>query len=866
MKKILTFSSAFAILFCITFFGCQFPEDQSRTGFGRKKSKLEAKLGPSENSFAMRAYPDQTLDVDAYKTALISLSENVQSRTTQPGFDLEWVTQGPGNIGARVNNLAVDPQDEAIMYAGFSHGGIFKTEDGGLSWKPIFDDQPFLSIGHIAIDPTDSETIYVGTGDVNIPGGYFIGNGIYKSTDGGDIWQNIGLKDHGIISKVVVDPNNAQTVYAGTMGVPGKTDINRGLYKSTDGGQTWQRILFIAQNAGVIDFDLDPSDSQTIIAASWDRFRSDFVSVIAGENSKLWKSTNAGNDWTELSNGLPDENEMGRIGITHSASASGVLYSVFVSDRSQLYGIYKSTDNGDNWTEVIDFERFDEEVNGSPLGGFGWYFGKIRVNPLDENDIYLLGVDLWRSRDAGQTWERATPVWWEYSVHADKHDLDFTPSGNMILSTDGGIYKFDQITEEWSDIENIPATQFYRVAYNPHNSDWYYGGAQDNGTTGGNQFDINGWERLNGADGFQPAFHPTNPDVYYFETQNGGITGTNNGGDSFFGADDGLRGETRNWDMPYFISPNNPDILYAGGTKLFRSDAGAIPEFEPVTDLLTSVDGSSNFTISTIDESPIIFGQVYVGTTEGRVYRTQFNGTTSDTVNISEGLPVRYVTSIKASPTKANTVFVTHSGYRANEYTPHVHRSDDGGSTWTDISQNLPEIAVNDIFIIPNTGDSILFVASDGGVYGTVNAGEEWHRLGINMPIIPVQDMDFNVVKQEIVAATYARSIMTYNIEDILNTDVSSSSEPTFVEKQAFVKVFPNPSSDFINIEFQNIEPNRPAEIVIINNKGQLMYQQQVDQSGKISHQVDISDFPFGKYFTKVKLRHLVKSAAFIKS
>lgn len=848
------------IISCFCLSSCQL---DSKIDISNKK--LESKLGPNDHYFSMRAYPDQEFDFRAYKNAMNDVSENVKSRISEKGFENDWETQGPGNIGARVNNLAADPQNEDIMYAGFSHGGIFKTIDGGSNWEPIFDDQAFLSIGHIAIDPNDSETIYAGTGDVNIPGGFFIGDGVYKSTDSGETWENIGLQNHGIIAKIEIDPTNSQIIYVAAMGHPSVQGNDRGLYKSVDGGETWEQILYIAESTGVIDFLINPNDPTTILAAGWERYRSDFESIVSGSTGGIWKTTDAGNTWKKLEKDLPKDVDFGRIGFDFLPSDPNIVFSIYISDASDLMAIFKSTDAGENWTELIDYERFRDEVQGNPLGGFGWYFGQIRVNPADENEIFLLGVDLWKTSDGGLTWEAATPPWWQYSVHADKHDLDFLPSGKIILSTDGGLYRYDPDTDEWTDIENIAATQFYRVAYNPHNPDLYYGGAQDNGTTGGNLTFINDWERLWGADGFQPVFHPTDPDIFYYETQNGSLTGTMDGGFDFFPADQGLQSEVRNWDMPYFMSVHDPNILYAGTKSLFRSDAGPEPLFLQVTDFLVENNSHSRYTISALDESPIVKGQVYAGTTDGNVWRTQFNGTTSDAVNISMGLPDRYVTSVKASPTKANTVFVTHSGYKYNEYLPRIHRSDDGGLTWVDISAGLPDLGINDVFIFPNKGDSIIFVGTDGGVYGTVDAAETWHRLGANMPIIPVNDMDLNVAKNELIAGTYARSIMTYNLDELTNPNGSVETDsPAFAEKES-LKIFPNPATDFIELEFLNHESGRTAEIAIVDASGKLVFSESEKRNGIIKKRIDISDLPKGQFFVKIKVRHLVRSGSFMK-
>jgi len=842
------------------FFSCQNEIDLP------KSDRLESKLGPNDHYFQMRAYPDQDYNLKAYKSAMSELKNSVSNRSTIQGFDKDWVTQGPGNIGGRINSVAVHPTDSDIIYAGFSHGGVFKTIDGGDNWEPIFDDQAFLSIGVIEIDPNDTETIFVGTGDVNIPGGFFIGNGIYKSTNGGETWSNIGLTEHGIISKIEVHPTNSQIVYAGAMGIPSIRDENRGLYKSTDGGLNWQPVLQVADQAGVIDLLLHPQNPDIVFASTWDRHRTNFISIVSGSNAGVWKTSDGGQNWDNVIEPYLDGGEMGRIGLAMSGTDPDIVTALLIGpSNNDLHSIIQTNDSGETWDILIDEQRFDDEFSGSPLGGFGWYFGKIRMNPRDDNDLFLLGVDLWRSRDKGETWALASPRWWEYIVHADKHDLDFTADGGFTLATDGGLYKTDIETTEWIDIENLPTTQFYRVAYNPHQPDSYFGGAQDNGTTGGNRDSINAWPRLWGGDGFQPVYHPTDPNIFYYETQFGNINGTEDGGENFFSADEGLAGESKNWDMPYMLSPHDPDVMYVGTDKLFRSFIGPEPFFLPMTDSLTDETNSSRHTVSTLDESPLVVGQVYVGTTDGNVWRTQFVDFFHEVVDISTGLPDRYVTSIKASPTLENTVFVTHSGYLNNEYLPRIHRSDDGGSNWIDISGNLPDIAINDVLILPERGDSILFVGTDGGVYGSINGGEEWERLGANMPIIPVQDMDYNVINRELVAATYARSIQSYDLSEILDevSDVEESSTPLALKTS--LKISPNPAADFVNLEFFNSEKGKTAQLVILDIQGRVVFQKQIEGFGNNETQVDISKFASGQYVAKLKIRHRVEAVSFIK-
>jgi photosystem II stability/assembly factor-like uncharacterized protein len=816
---------------------------------------------PAEDFFLARNYPDASIDVKAYTKALKEARESISFRQVFKGFEEDWIVRGPANLGARINTVAVHPNDEDIIYVGFSRGGVWRTTDGGINWEPIFDDQLFLAIGDIEFDSANPDIIYVGTGDPNISSHPGIGNGVYKSQDGGDTWEHLGLAPQCIISQVRVHPENPDIVFAAAMGLPFERNNERGLYRSDDAGQSWSQVLFISDQAGIIDMALHPTNPDIIYAAGWDRIRSNTESIITGTGAKIYKTTNGGNDWEMLNDGLPLQS-IGRIGLAVTPAAPDAVYALYVGNDSQFYDVFRSNDAGDSWVSTEP----EGELPG--LGGFGWYFGKIEVSPSDPEDFFVLGVDLWRTVDGGATYFMASPPWWSYEVHADKHDLVFLASGNILLATDGGLYRSDYETIEWEDIESIPTTQFYRVAYNPHLPDHYYGGAQDNGTTGGT--DINDiWDRIYGGDGFQPAFRPDNPDVMYAETQRGGIVYSDSGGNFWDSGTDGIDGsDRRDWDMPYFISPHNPDVLYTGTYRVYRSTNGIKPQWEPISEDLTDgiILASRYHVITTLDESPITEGKLYVGTVDANVWRSDNGGASWN--NVSDGLPVRYVTSVKASPTDDNVVYVAHSGYKDNDFIPHIHRSGNGGEDWEDISSNLPALAINDIYILPNHQDSILFVATDGGVYGTMDAGESWERLGANMPYIPVYDMVWNEARNELVVGSFARSIMSYPIDSLLvqpmDTVVVNTEEFAMPERPA-LNIYPSPATDMINLEFENIEPGKSYEVAIIDAQGRLVNLFEGDQQQGVKEQIDIAQLTAGWYTVKVKMRHEVKTSRFVK-
>jgi len=850
------------LFICISLFACH--QNQTSTDTSVDNDRIQQKHEPSDEFFMQRAGPDGRFGVDTYISALKKVKNQAVSRSIN-GFSDNWTTQGPGNIGARVNTVAVNPNDENIIYAGFSEGGVFKTTDGGANWTPIFDDQVRLAIGDIVLDPTNPDIVYVGTGDVNITGYPFIGDGLYRSMDAGNTWTNLGLAEQRIISKIAIDPTNPSTIFAATMGLPFEKGNDRGLYRSTDNGGSWEQILFLSDSTGVIDLLINPNNPQTLYAAGWDRIRNNTLSISKGLGAKLYKSIDGGDNWTLLEGGLPNTEPHSRIGLTMFRGNPDVIYAQYVDAAShQLEHIFKTSNGGASWNPIpIDYSTGMSE---NAMGGFGWYFGKIEVNPNSEDDLYLLGIDLWRTQDGGNTWDMASPPWWYYEVHADKHAIVFLQDGGVLLGTDGGIYRSDADNNLWEDIENIPTTQFYRVAYNPHLPDVYYGGAQDNGSTGGNASYMNNWPRIYGGDGFQMAFDPTDPNRYFVETQRGNINVTLNDGSNYQSGDNGINnGDRRNWDMPYFISSHDSYILYTGTQRVYKGE-GDIPFWAPISEDLTDGEDSEHRyrNISAVDESQIEAGLLYAGTGDGNLWRGDNDG--AAWTSISNGLPDQYVTDVVASPTDVNTVYVTYSGYRDNDFIPRIHRSTDQGISWEDISNNLPDLAINELLVLPETSDSVLFVATDGGVYGSVTAGTEWERLGANMPIITVYDLVHNVANNELVAGTFARSIMSYPLDSISEgLGEMTSTFATTKRTEKGIKVYPSLTTDFVNIEMENMEPGRGVEFVVIGVDGKLMYQSPKFSDREVTQQLDISAYPAGQYFVKVKNRHKVLSVAFVK-
>lgn len=797
------------------------------------------KLYPSEDFFLMKQFPATKFAIGAYDKALASVMKFIHSPSNRSGG--QWQVEGPGNIGARANTIAVDPKDSKNILVGYSEGGIYRTQDGGQNWSPVFDGQSRLSIGDIVFDPQNSSTIYAGTGDPNISGYPFIGDGMYKSIDGGTSWQNIGLRETRVISQIRVSEQNSQVIYVGAMGIPFEKSNHKGVYKSVNGGQSWQQVLFINDSTGVIDLAIHPFNHNIIYAAGWNRLRNNHKSVVSGPDAKIFKSENGGQTWSILENGLPMD-ESSRIGIDISKTNPNILYACYTDAISlELKGVYKSIDGGDSWTSLNMSDHKDEIY-----GGFGWYFGKIRINPNDANDVFLLGVEMIRSKDGGASWANAVPPWWTYEVHADKHDLIFNED-KMYLTTDGGAYSAGINDEVWQKIENNPTTQFYRVAYNPHKPDYYYGGAQDNGTTGGNASIINAWDRIFGGDGFQAIFHPLDSNIVYLETQNGALVVTNDGGLNFNNAINGIsNSEPRNWDMPVIMSVQNPNVLYTGTDKIYKNESGSQPNWVPISPVLT--DPLSPFlrhNISTLHSSPLDENLIATGTSDGLVWASEDCGSTWK--NLSFNLPHKYVSSVYFSSKYAKTLYVSFTGYKDNDNTPYIFKSNDLGASWTPIQGNLPFIAINNILALEQkkSDKDILFVATDAGVFFTKDH-VEWDRLGDNMPLITVYDIDYNPSKNQLVAGTFGRSIQTFDLKQINYPDVVDT-ENVWTD-QLF--------------DIQNTLISDHAPLIITKRNSAFVQLYLIDISGKMVKnislnsdrtEIDMCGFAPGNYFLSEK-------------
>ncbi|PCJ81043.1 MAG: hypothetical protein COA49_07000 [Bacteroidetes bacterium] len=764
MKKNRRFSQLLLVTFSVslifTFFFVE-KIDGFRTINNDSRKNAFSKFEPWEAASFKWSYPDNDWDARSADEALVAVREHFEALEAldySREIGGSWRMEGPQNIGGRLNAIQRDPFDANHILVGSAAGGLFGTNDGGESWVPLTDDFGWMAMGSIAFHPSQEGVIYIGTGDPQISSHPRIGNGVYRSTDGGANWVHLGLDSARIVSKVLILEDSPEIVMAATMGNPAVKGPDRGLYRSTNSGATWTQVLLPSDSAGVNDIAYDPT-SGIMIAAGWNRLRNSISSLVTGPESKLYRSSDLGLTWTPITNPWGMEDRC-RIGVNE---VNGTFFALVVGLDMQVDNIYKSTNGGLSWTPII----VDPAPLANALGGFGWYFSKIRVNPWNVDDITILGVDIWNSLDGGETWSEMAPPWWEYSVHADKHDMQWVGPNSALLATDGGAYRTSDHGATWTDIENIPNSQFYRVEVNPHNLGRYTGGAQDNGTSTGSYIGLNSWNRDRGGDGFTPVFHPTNPNFRIATVQYANFAYSYDPPTSINPVWTGMAytdyNDRKAWDAPIMLHPANPDHIWTGTQRMWRMIGEPSGNWTAMSsDLTLNVEPALSYRIITsITGSPIDENIVAAGTSDGQVHFTTDGGATWNLM--TSGLPNRYVTDLYFDPYNPDSLFCTVSGYRDYAYTPHILKAALGGP-WHSISGDLPEHPMNSVVAL---SEVVWAAASDAGVYATVDAGNHWERLGA-MPWIPVYDLVVDTAQGRLVAGTFSRSIQSFPIDSIL--------------------------------------------------------------------------------------------------
>jgi photosystem II stability/assembly factor-like uncharacterized protein len=802
---------------------------------------------PSEWFFMQRAYPLGEVPLEKYYEAIeqtkqIKASSNTS--TTNP-----WVLLGPTNIGGRVTDIEMSLTNFDTIYAGIASGGVFKSVDGGTSWLPIFDETSTMSIGDLVLDPTNPNIIYAGTGEVNGGGGSvtYGGNGVYKSTDGGTTWNYLGLASTEYISRIVVNPLNPQTVFLGAMGKLFGKNSERGLYRSTDGGVTWENKLFISDSTGCIDVAVNAADPNIVYAAMWERIRKPDRLTYGGPTCGLYRSTDGGETWTELINGLPNNTpSLGRIGISISSSSPNTLYAIYADNIGYFAGVYKSTNNGDSWT------RTNDGALNSLFSSYGWWFGNIRVDPSNPNNVFVMGLDVYKTTNGGSSWSYSSG-----SMHVDQHGMYIHPANpNFIIAgNDGGVYKSTNAGASWAFITSMPITQFYTCDVDFQYPNRYYGGTQDNGTNRTLTGNPNGWQQIYGGDGFYVLVDPSNNNYVYAEYQYGGFARSTNGGNNFSYGLNGVSGTDRfNWSTPFVIDPTNPAKLYLGTHRLYKTTNRAV-SWTPISPDLTNGLPTGNQvygTITTIASAPSDTNVVYVGTDDGNVWVTLDGG--ANWTKISNPLPVRWITRVAVNPYDAMTAYVTLSGYRYDEYLPHVFRTTDAGANWQSISSNLPDAPVNDIVVDPDSTDR-LYVGTDVGVFFSDSLGNTWNYLGENLPNAPITDLVLHNLTRTLVAATFGRSIYSIDLTPVTNTE----NEIAAVNDFTLFQNYPNPFNPTTKIKFEILDQVRNDNALvtlkvydILGNEIATLVNEE-KSAGEYEVEFNATGLPSGIYFYQLR-------------
>ncbi|MBL7978978.1 MAG: T9SS type A sorting domain-containing protein [Bacteroidetes Order II. Incertae sedis bacterium] len=767
-------------------------------GCNERNAQEEGKdLRPTERAYLQRLYPFGQADPEVYQKALKHIAL-MQAQTLQKRSiwsNLTWSFAGPTNIGGRVVDLEYNPQNPNIVYAASATGGLFKSTNGGNNWQAITDQLPIQTIGDLGVDPKNPENLYLGTGEANGGHNNFAGGGLYKSIDGGTSWVFKGLGQTASIGRVIVDHQNPQRIFVAAVGSYFHPNPDRGVYRSKNGGDSWEKILFVSDSTGVVDLVQHPTNPNILYASTWERVRRpDFNTHLFGPSSGIYRSTDGGDSWQRLGNGLPDSKQVnvGRIGLAISASSPNVLMALY-SDGSSLSGLYKTENGGDTWASTGGMSTLS-----GVDGGFSWYFGQIRIHPTDPNVVFVMQVQCMRSADAGQTFTNVTG-----NMHVDFHSMAFHPQNphQILTGNDGGIDVSSNNGLNWAPGGDLPITQFYEINYDPSNPLRLFGGTQDNGTIRTTTGGTSDWGSIYGGDGFYVIVHPTNPNIIYAESQNGGLGKSINGGSSFRSALTGVNSsDKRDWSMPVIMDPHNPEVLYLGTNRIYRTENGA-SNWTAVSPVLPRSSAASRMgAITTIAVSPTDRNVIYVGTDDGQVWVT--NNYAETWTNISAGLPNRWVTRIAVDPGDATAAVVTFSGLKFYDPQPHVFRTLNSGVNWQNISSNLPDLPVNALAIDPLFPSNI-FVGTDAGAFVTGNYGATWQPLGLGMPAMPVYDFKITPDRSFLIAGTHGRGM--YKLP--LSNSPAAREQETHPDKMTLLTLFPNPLRQQGTIEVRNPFP-----------------------------------------------------------
>ncbi len=689
---------------------------------------------------------------------------------------------GPALMSGRIADVAFDPSNRNVWYVAVGSGGVWKTTNAGTTWTPIFDQQPSYSIGCVAVDPTNPRVVWVGTGE-NVGGRHVgFGDGVYRSEDGGQSWERRGLEQSEHLAKILVHPGDPNVLWAAAQGPLWSAGGERGLYKTTDGGRSWKRVLGGGEWTGVTDVVADPRDPDLLYAATWQRQRSVAAYLGGGPESGLHRSTDGGETWQKLSRGLPEGNR-GKIGLAISPHNPDVLYAAIELDR-RTGGVWRSADRGASWEKRSD----------AVAGGTGpHYYQELVASPHAFDRIYLVDVHLRVSDDGGKTFRRVPGE----HKHVDHHAVAFRDDDPdyLLVGTDGGLYESFDLGATWRFVANLPVTQFYKIAVDD-DLPFYnvYGGTQDNSTQGGpirtdtaSGIRNRDWWITVFADGHQPATEPGNPDILYSQWQQGNLVRVDRTtGEIVYiqpQPEPGEPAERFNWDAPILVSPHAPSRIYHASQRVWRSDdrgdtwraisgdltrgeerlrlplLGRRWSYEAVWDLFAMSDYG---TITSLAESPLVEGLLYAGTDDGRLAVTDDGGATWRTIEVGTlpGVPARaFVNDVKADLHRPDTVYVALDHHKAGDFSPYLLASSDRGRTWRSIAGDLPPRHLVWRVVQDHVAPDLLFAGTELGLFFTVDGGRRWLELTGGLPTIAFRDLAIQRRENDLVAGTFGRGI-----------------------------------------------------------------------------------------------------------
>jgi photosystem II stability/assembly factor-like uncharacterized protein len=690
---------------------------------------------------------------------------------------------GPSMISGRIVDIAVNPDDKSMWYVAAASGGLWKTENAGTTWTPVFDHEAVYSIGVVTLDPNNPNVVWVGTGEYNAQRSVAYGNGVYKSEDGGRTWKNVGLKHSEHIGRIVVDPRNSDVVYVAAQGPLFSAGGDRGLYKTTDGGKTWTKILSNGDWAGAADVVLDPQHPDRLLAATWQRYRREWGYIAGGPESALWRSTDAGTTWAKVTEGLPSGDAVGRYGLALAPRNPDVAYAVVEAGTGG--GFYRSTDDGVSWTKMSDYTSV------------GLYYNRIYADPNDVDRVYAGDFLTQVTDDAGRNFRAVG----DRNKHVDTHVVWIDPanSDHLLMGCDGGLYESFDRGQTYKFFGNLPLAQFYRVETD-NAQPFYnvYGGTQDNSSVGGPSrtrasYGIvnSDWFFTQGGDGFQSRVDPEDPNTVYAQYQNGGLSRfnlkTGENVDIIPQPEPGQPALRWFWDAPLVLSPHAHTRLYFGSQVLWQSDDRGDTWRAVSPDLTRQIDrntlkmmgrvwgvdalGKNTSTsyygnIVTVGESPVEAGLLVVGTDDGLIQVSEDDGATWRRIDHFPGVPdTTFVSRVTPSAFDVNTIYAAFDNHKSGDFKPYLLKSTDLGRHWTNITGTLPDDGAAYTIIEDTKDPNLLFTGTEFGLYYSPDGGKAWTRLRTGLPTIAVRDLQIQKREDDLVAATFGRGY--YVLDDI---------------------------------------------------------------------------------------------------